>query len=499
MNTKENALPKQGITENNNGNGNTVNNNSTNDENFVWFPGETETETKKSKSKNEQLEQARSELIVGRCGSVQMYYDHKAGSYFIINSQDETIFIKEIGAKKLIYDVFGVSPKEASLLLYDVLSVYRIFDPSLPKIWYRGEGEPAYMNMFTPSRYMRIADETETEERIKDIDWDKYPAVRLLLGNVFGDNEKAVMYFVNWLSAIINTRKKMKTAIVLKGSQGTGKGVLFDFVIAPAVGQKYCTTVSNEEIRSDFNDCFDAKLFVAFNEVKADFNERSTVYERLKAYITDNKIIINGKYRQAVQQEQFFNCIVFSNHEIPLQIEWSDRRYTVFETSMEQLPAVVNREYGDEITMSEWIENILPAQADGFLMDVARYDYNIETAMTAMKTTAKQRIQESTTTAVVKIINHMREKDIDWLEAELMPLCEAKQSEGSLTNQFEKFEKFLVEVQNNKYTQDTLRWLYQIYIGIEQNERKIWQTWTGYIGHTYATNGARFRSFERTK
>ncbi len=495
MHTKENAPAGNG----GNNNMGTISNNSTNDENYIWFPGTPEPEPKKS-NKNEQLEYARRELAVGRCGSVQMYYDHRAGSYFIINSNDETIFVKETGAKKLIYDVFGVSAKEAGQLLYDVQSVYRIFDPSAPEIQYRGEGEPAYLNMFTPSRYMQIAAaETEDSERIKDMDWEQYPAVRLLLGNVFGDDEKAVIYFVNWLSAIINTRKKMKTAIVLKGNQGTGKGVLFDYVISRAVGQKYCTTVSNEELRSDFNDCMDNKLFVAFNEVKADMHERSTIYERLKAYITDDKIIINGKYRQAVQQSQYFNCIVFSNHEIPLQIEWSDRRYSVFETSLHKLPEVVNREYGNDVTMSEWIGSILPPEVDEFLIDVARYDYNIETAMTALKTSAKKRIQESTTTAIVKLISHMREKDIDWLSVELMPLCEGKQSEGTLTNQFEKLEKFLKEVEANKYTQDTLKWVYHIYIGLEQNERKIWQTWTSYIGHTYATCGVRYRSFERTK
>jgi hypothetical protein len=497
-NTKLKETPPVAAGGNNNGNNSCCNNSTDDKNNYIWFPGEA-TETPKKSNKNEQLEHARHELAAGRCGSVQLYYDHRAGSYFIINSDDEIIFTKETGAKKLIYDVFGVSPKEAAALLYDVQSVYRIFDPSAPEIQYRGEGEPAYLNMFTPTKYMLIADETAKAERIKDIDWEKYPAVRLLLGNVFGNDEGAVMYFVNWLSAIVNTRKKMKTAIVLKGNQGTGKGVLFDHVISRAVGQKYCTTVSNEELRSDFNDCMDNKLFVAFNEVKADFNDRTTIYERLKAYITDDKIIINGKYRQAVQQNQYFNCIVFSNHEIPLQIEWSDRRYSVFETSLYKLPEVVSKEYGENITMSEYIKYILPPEVDEFLIDVSKYDFNIESAMTALKNSAKKRIQESTTTAIVKLISHMREKDINWLETELMPLVEGKQSEGTLTNQFEKLERFLEEVQTNKYTQDTLKWLYQIYIGIEQNERKIQQTWTSYIGHTYVSNSIRYRSFERTK
>ncbi|MEW6116153.1 MAG: primase-helicase family protein [Nitrospirota bacterium] len=468
---------------------------------YVLFPGTAGAPLepgRTGKKKNEHLEHARAELSAGRCGAVRMYYDLKAGSYFLINSQDEIIFLKETGAKKTIYDAFGVSGKEAQALMLDVMKVYRVFDPAAPEIEYGSEGEAPTLNMFKPSRYMEIADKTMKDERITELDWDKYPSVRLLLSNVFGDDEAGVMYFVNWLSTIINTRRKTKTAIVLKGSQGAGKGVLFDHVISKAIGEKYCAIVSNEELRSDFNDILDNRLCVAFNEIRADLHERNTVYERLKAYVTDDKIIINGKYRAAVQQPQFFNCVVFSNHEIPLQIEWSDRRYSVFETSLYKLPEVVNREYGDDVTMSEFIGRILPPEVDEFLSDVARFRYDITTAMTARASAAKKRIQESTTTAIIKLISHMREKNVEWLESELAPLAEAKQAAGSLV-EWQRLEDFLKEVQENKYTQETLKWLYLIYIGPEQSERKIWQTWTTHISHTYVSNSTRYRSFERTK
>lgn len=502
MNIKEKApLDERG----NNGNGNMSNTNNSifREGNYIPFPGPAaETPEKAAKKKNEHLEHARNELNAGRCGAQKMYYDLKAGSYFLIDSKNETVYLKETAAKMMIYDAFGVSSKEASALMLDVMKVYRVFDPQAPEIEYGGgPGEAPTLNMFTPSKYMRIADETKTEDRITELDWDKYPAVRLLLGNVFGDDEEGVMYFVNWLSTIINTRKKTKTAIVLKGAQGAGKGVLFDHVISRAVGEKYCTTISNEELRSDFNDHLDSKLFVAFNEVKADFNERSTIYERLKAYVTDDKIIINGKYRAAVQQAQHFNCIVFSNHEIPLQIEWSDRRYSVFETSLYKLPEVVEKEYGDDVTMSEFIERILPPEVDEFLSDVARFRYDITAAMTAKASAAKKRIQESTTTAIIKLISHMREKNVEWLVEELTPLIEARQKTIGAEDDHNKLEQLVEEVQNNKYTQPTLRWLYMVYIadGAAVSERKIWNAWTTHISHTYVSNSIRYRSFERTK
>ncbi len=190
-----------------------------------------------------------------------------------------------------------------------------------------------YANLFIKSKFLSF---NSKGRKINSIKWGKYKAIAPLFENVFKTRER-MDYFVNWLAYGFQTLSKARTAIVSKGIQGTGKGVIFEKIIQYAVGEKYTTVLENEALKSRFNGELENKLFVLANEIKADFREGNSIYERLKMYVTDKEIRFEDKNIKARTIPNFFNIWLHSNNDVPLQIQGSDRRYTVFNTKSKKV------------------------------------------------------------------------------------------------------------------------------------------------------------------
>ncbi len=96
-----------------------------------------------------------------------------------------------------------------------------------------------YANLFIKSKFLSF---NPKGKRINKINWGKYKAITPLFENVFKTRER-MDYFVNWLAYGFQTLSKTRVAIVSKGIQGTGKGIIFKHIIQYAIGEKYTTVV----------------------------------------------------------------------------------------------------------------------------------------------------------------------------------------------------------------------------------------------------------------
>ncbi len=128
-----------------------------------------------------------------------------------------------------------------------------------------------------------------------------------------------------------------------KENKVPGKGIIYKHIIQHAIGERYTTVVDNEALKSRFNGELENKLFVLANEIKADFREGNSVYERLKMYVTDDEIRFEDKNVKARTIPNFFNMWFHSNHNVPLQIQGNDRRYTVLIQRLPKLTKVKKR------------------------------------------------------------------------------------------------------------------------------------------------------------
>lgn len=293
-------------------------------------------------------------------------------------------------------------------------SIRMSFDPHGPKIFENTSGIYE-LNIFSPTKIMQKAYKAREELGThSDFAWlQKYPCIFTILKNLCVTPDR-IAYFLNWLSFIFNRLEKTGNAIVFKGAQGTGKTMFFDRIISYFMGEKFCVTLSNDDIDSKFTSPkLRNALFVCFNEVKCGSNEGNKSYEKLKMYITDNKLRIERKGIDTDETKNCFNCLFYSNHAAPLQVQKGDRRYTVFNTNNENLRLVVERDMG--IDMLEFLKRF-EAEKDDFIIDVVRLAYNEVEVMNTFDTEEKTALQRASDTKQNQLTLALQAMDDEFFE-----------------------------------------------------------------------------------
>jgi len=171
---------------------------------------------------------------------------------------------------------------------------------------------------------------------------------------------KVYNWILKWLAyPIQNPGKKMKTALVFHGGQGTGKNLFFE-AYAKIYGE-YARIIDQPTIDSQFTDWASRKLFMIADEVLA----RSEVYHsknRLKGLVTGDNIIINTKNVAAYEERNHVNFVFLSNEHMPLAIDKDDRRYVVLRT-----PPKMDLSFYSEVAYSLKNENAIAALHDYLL------------------------------------------------------------------------------------------------------------------------------------
>lgn len=421
--------------------------------------------------------------------TLRIVYDLSIEKYRTIGLEDMAIEIydKDKSVKAILRNTYGVFlPK--SIIDY-VPTRKLIFDPFKP-LSFKSSGID-YANLFIPSRFFSF--KPTSENMISRIEWEKYPNIKALFENVFKTTDR-MNYFVNWLAYGFQTRKKTGTSIISKGIQGTGKGVIFEEIIKYAIGERYVTVLDNEALKSRFNGELENKLFILANEIKADFREGNTIYERLKMYITDKTIRFEEKNIKARSIPNFFNIWFHSNNDVPLQIQGGDRRYTVFNTKSKKLTEV-SKELGYE-HISFYIEAI-HKERDNFIIDLMRYKYDMAKATTPLQTVEKELIYEASMSKIEVLSDKIKKHDIEYFKDAIEDFYDSDDLEEVKRELHNKEDirnvaNFISELQkqfNGNYIKNSLsKALYKIFVNENEADRKIGLQLNKYFGKAQIKN-----------
>ena len=142
-------------------------------------------------------------------------------------------------------------------------------------------------------------------------------------------------WVLRWLAfPIQHPGAKMRTALIFHGSQGAGKNLFFETVMA--IYGEYGRIVDQAAVEDKFNDWASRKLFLIADEVVARA-ELFHVKNKLKGLVTGEWIRINPKNVAAHDERNHVNFVFLSNEKQPLVLEEDDRRYAVIWTP-EKLP-----------------------------------------------------------------------------------------------------------------------------------------------------------------
>ena len=155
------------------------------------------------------------------------------------------------------------------------------------------------------------------------------PTINKVLTHALGGDKGIVSHFINWLATIVQTRDRTRTAWVLHGTEGTGKGLLINNIIKPMFGS-HVSLRRMEELNEKYNHFMEGSFLVFVDEVqtKALQNEQG-VMAKLRNFITEETVPIRQMYANAIEVRNYTNWIFSSNMSDPVSIKRGDRRFNV--------------------------------------------------------------------------------------------------------------------------------------------------------------------------
>ena len=283
----------------------------------------------------------------------------------------------------------------------------------------------------TPSQYIRVKNRrTNVVSRIDyracdrskiiidaagDRVWNKFPfppsppatngnseGLDLLLENLLclcNGSEPDRLHLLRWIAALVfRPEHRVQHAVLMTGNGGTGKSSL-KRLLEVLLGHKPAVqNISSDDLGGSFNGYFEGTRLVVVEEVKQ--SDNYTLYNKLKALITEDTISINEKNIPRREVPNHSHMLFFSNYKHTFPIDKHDRRLFVIWSDETTAEAEAKKADGyfndindflqlDEEASGVWAfrryleEEILPEMSATFHLD------------TPPMTTAKQQLAAS--------------------------------------------------------------------------------------------------------
>lgn len=152
------------------------------------------------------------------------------------------------------------------------------------------------------------------------------------------------VFILNWVARLIqNPETKFNVALVVHGvMEGTGKNSIYE-TIGDLFHPQHFAVIGCGDIADRFTEWKLDKVLIIGDEVSAP-NDR-TAANKIKMNITARENIIDNKYGPKLRQQNLIKYIFLSNHDEPVFISETDRRFYIAETTYERLPKALADEF----------------------------------------------------------------------------------------------------------------------------------------------------------
>lgn len=294
----------------------------------------------------------------------------------------------------------GIIEKKHTISIHELKVIHgNKFRPTILKEYFEEDGI-TYKNSFIPTKYMQLQGEhTRLPKSILD-----------LIYHLLGYNEKKFHFFLNWLAFFFKYLKKSQIAIVLIGSQGAGKGILFG-IISELFGKNYCITINDESLSTKFKaGIIRDMLFCNFDEITSNTSKKNESF--IKAIITNSSISLEEKNVTMEEETELYSQSLFSsNHMKALKIPKDDRRLMVSITG-EDLLNVNYLGYRDYQNLKAAIDNDM----EEFAKYLKNYPVDIRMANSVLDTPERRAMMNSSGNHFEALHRALITKDISYLD-----------------------------------------------------------------------------------
>jgi hypothetical protein len=203
--------------------------------------------------------------------------------------------------------------------------------------------------------------------------------------------------FLDWMAFIVQKRERTEVAWLVYGGQGTGKGVVYEQIMAPLIGEANSGSVTVKDISEKFTDLTDNKLLLLIDEVsQKDIDGASGFNNRIKNWITQPRRSQRSFRSTPTETLNYLNIYLASNEHVPLRLEAGDRRFNVAPPQSEKLEVVFNNSRDE---MMQAIDKKLPLELPQFLQFLLQRKVTKAQVSTALNTDVKQDLIRASQTA----------------------------------------------------------------------------------------------------
>ena len=271
-----------------------------------------------------------------------------------------------------------------------------------------GANIPEWNMVFDPSDSVRVDFANHTVNTFERTEYMKAPLKKVLrcppkilsvISHVLANDQPAIDHFINWLAVLAQTRDRTRTAWVLQGTQGTGKGILFERILAPLFGENQTVIKRSAELNEKWTDFVEGKFIVFIDEIQTSaLHDESGAIANLKSLITNPTAMIRVMNRNSYKVRNASCWIFASNKPDPVTIPKNDRRFNVGPRQDIPFPKPTD----------EWLDS-LEDELLNFYHFLMCYAANKELAATPLENDARntlialsQTTAESTATALLE-------------------------------------------------------------------------------------------------
>jgi len=228
------------------------------------------------------------------------------------------------------------------------------------------------------------------------------PYWQLLLHVCGGDKESTDRLF-NWLAYIWQVGRKPKTAWVLQGTTGTGKGLLFR-VLQQLMGERNVVNCLLANLFENFNTQLKTAQVVFVDEADTEDKEVAKLEPKIKHWITEETIAIRDMHRAAVNTKTYFGLIMASNTYSAFLVPHNDRRFNVAPRQEHKLDAP--QSYVDSLFDPDNLHALAKA--------LHHWQVNVEHVFTPLLNGAREDMQQATMSLPTEVLEAMRVGDLDF-------------------------------------------------------------------------------------
>jgi hypothetical protein len=146
---------------------------------------------------------------------------------------------------------------------------------------------------------------------------------------ICGGDAATFEWLLDWCAAMFQRPgEPAKTAIVLMGGQGTGKGLFINDMLGETFDrQHYVHVYDRKAIYGDFNDALSGRVLTFIDEATWGGDKRDAGI--LKGLITEKTVSIARKFLPRVTEPSMQHVMIASNEAWPVGVDGDDRRLCV--------------------------------------------------------------------------------------------------------------------------------------------------------------------------